>query len=62
MPWQTNREPNTQRHDEPAPDVERSHYFSSSWFCCVETITAPCAVVIAWAKFAQVLVTLPQQH
>ena len=51
MPWQSSREPNTQRHDEPTPDIERSHYFSPSWFYCVETITAPCGVVIAWDKF-----------
>jgi len=51
MPWQSSREPNTQRHDEPTPDIERSHYFSPSQFYCVETVTAPCGVVIAWAKF-----------
>ena len=51
MPWQSNREPDTQHHDEPTPDIERSHYFSPSQFYCVETITAPCGVVIAWAKF-----------
>jgi len=51
MPWQPSREPNTQRHDEPPPDTERSHYFSLSQFYCVETVTVPCGVVIAWAKF-----------
>ncbi|KAF8905218.1 hypothetical protein CPB84DRAFT_1893787 [Gymnopilus junonius] len=28
-----------------------SHYFNSSRFYCVETICAPCGVVIAWTKF-----------
>ena len=26
-------------------------YFSAGWFYCVETICAPCGVVIAWTKF-----------
>jgi hypothetical protein len=45
MPWQSSREPNAQRHDEPTPDIERTHYFSPSRFYCVETVTAPCGVV-----------------
>ncbi|KIJ95003.1 hypothetical protein K443DRAFT_61325, partial [Laccaria amethystina LaAM-08-1] len=53
MPWKSSRESNTQCHDEPTPDIEGSHYFSPSQFYCVETVTAPCGVVIAWAKFSK---------
>jgi len=31
--------------------VQRKHYFSPNRFYCVETICAPCGVVIAWTKF-----------
>lgn len=34
------------------PEVQYSNYFTSRRFYCVETICAPCGVVIAWAKFA----------
>ena len=27
------------------------NYFSVKWFYCVETICAPCGVVVAWIKF-----------
>jgi hypothetical protein len=40
-----------QPHDEPIPDRECKNYFSAPRFYCVETICAPCGVVIAWAKF-----------
>jgi len=33
------------------PDEVRKHYFSPNRFYCVETICAPCGVVIAWTKF-----------
>ena len=51
MPWQpvTEREP--QPHDQPTLDTQTSNYFSPSRFYCVETICAPCGVVIAWTKF-----------
>ncbi|KAF8876530.1 hypothetical protein CPB84DRAFT_1817684 [Gymnopilus junonius] len=53
LPWQPRTERSNQPHDnddddEPPP---RSHYFNSSRFYCVETICAPCGVVIAWTKF-----------
>lgn len=54
MPWQPAARGPTQPHDEAAPDtIERTHYFSPARFYCVETICAPCGVVIAWAKFAK---------
>ena len=52
-PWQPNRRgPNPQRHDDPNADPPPSpNYFSPDRFYCVETIVAPCGVVIAWTKF-----------
>jgi len=42
-------------HDAPEEEEEKvkENYFSPSRFYCVETICAPCGVVIAWAKFAK---------
>ena len=40
-----------QPHDEPMLEMEYKNYFSAPRFYCVETICAPCGVVIAWAKF-----------
>ena len=53
--WQpTTRGPNTQRHDDPASDPPLPpNYFSPARYYCVETICAPCGVVIAWTKFAR---------
>jgi hypothetical protein len=53
QPWLRGRQSTTQPHDEPAEEPERKNYFSPSRFYCVETICAPCGVVIAWAKFAK---------
>ena len=36
-----------------APEVPWKHYFGPAWFYCVETIYAPCGVVIGWDKFAK---------
>ena len=44
-------ETNQQPHDEPVQELPRQTYFSPSQFYCVETICAPCGVVIAWARF-----------
>ena len=54
LAWQTPTTSNTQPHDEPtqATQGRRNNYFSPAHFYCVETICAPCGVVIAWAKFA----------
>lgn len=51
MPWQPVIEREPQPHDQPTPNVETSNYFSPSCFYCVETICAPCGVVIAWTNF-----------
>ena len=42
-----------QPHDEDAPEVQNKNYFSPACYYCVETICAPCGVVIAWVKFAK---------
>lgn len=51
LPWQSASSSYTQAHDESAPEAQRKHYFTASRFYCVETICAPCGVVIAWTKF-----------
>ena len=52
VPWQPATERVSQLHDEPAPDIQTSkNYFSAKQFYCVETVCAPCGVVIAWTKF-----------
>ena len=42
-----------QPHDEATVDIQRENYFTPNHFYCVETICAPCGVVIAWAMFAK---------
>jgi hypothetical protein len=34
-------------------ETHRRNYFTPSYFYCVETICAPCGIVIAWTKFAK---------
>ncbi|KAF8869924.1 hypothetical protein BD779DRAFT_1397834, partial [Infundibulicybe gibba] len=51
MPWQSGLQQNNQPHDESASEAKRKNYFGPSHFYCVETICAPCGVVIAWTKF-----------
>jgi hypothetical protein len=53
LPWQPAMQINHQPHDEPTVDNPRDNYFTPNRFYCVETICAPCGVVIAWAKFAK---------
>jgi hypothetical protein len=53
-PWLPPLQRNTQRHDTAAREPGQSvNYFTPSRMYCVETICAPCGVVIAWAKFAK---------
>jgi hypothetical protein len=52
-PWQPAAHVNLQPHDESTPETHRRNYFTPSRFYCVETICAPCGIVIAWAKFAK---------
>jgi len=51
LPWIPSTTHTNQPHDEPVPDTNRKNYFTPSKFYCVETICAPCGVVIAWTKF-----------
>lgn len=51
MDWQSGPRIHVQPHDEEAVVLERKNYFSPNCFYCVETLCAPCGVVIAWTKF-----------
>jgi len=51
LPWVSANVQTEQPHDEPMEEVEYKNYFSAPRFYCVETICAPCGVVVAWAKF-----------
>jgi hypothetical protein len=53
LPWLPEHGHQVQPHDEPAPERGQRNYFVAPRFYCVETICAPCGVVIAWAKFAK---------
>ena len=57
LPWLPAPARNNQPHDEPVPDPapgrQQKNYFVAPHFYCVETICAPCGVVIAWTKFAK---------
>ena len=53
VPWQHVQERAVQPHDEEASDTLKANFFGPNRFYCVETICAPCGVVIAWAKFAK---------
>jgi CxC5 like cysteine cluster associated with KDZ transposases/CxC6 like cysteine cluster associated with KDZ transposases len=53
LPWIPDEAHDTQAHDEEAVEPVRTTHFIAPRFYCVETICAPCGVVIAWAKFAK---------
>ena len=53
LAWQPVQERNVQHHDEPASEIQRANFFGPAQFYCVETICAPCGVVIAWTKFTK---------
>jgi hypothetical protein len=53
LEWLPDTARQVQPHDEPAPARRRGNYFIAPRFYCVETICAPCGVVIAWTKFAR---------
>ena len=41
-----------QQHDaEVVPENQKDNYFVAPCFYCVETICAPCGVVVAWTLF-----------
>jgi hypothetical protein len=51
-PWQPGLCRTFQPHDDGNEvEIPRKHYFGPGQFYCVETICAPCGVVIAWTKF-----------
>jgi len=53
LEWLPHRQENNQPHDEDAPaGPQRNNYFVAPCFYCMETICAPCGVVIAWDMFA----------
>ena len=53
LPWMPQLTANVQPHDENQERQRRANNFTPPRFYCVETICAPCGVVIAWAKFAK---------
>jgi CxC5 like cysteine cluster associated with KDZ transposases/CxC6 like cysteine cluster associated with KDZ transposases len=55
LPWLPTHNQEFQPHDEPGHGEEtpKDNYFRAPRFYCVETICAPCGVVIAWTKFAK---------
>ena len=55
LPWVQTTDRSIQLHDQPAPQrrSQAKHHFVAPRFYCVETICAPCGVVIAWTKFAK---------
>jgi len=51
-PWQPGLRRTFQPHDgDDNPEIQRKNYFGPGQFYCVETVCAPCGVVIAWTKF-----------
>jgi hypothetical protein len=53
LPWMPENRRNQQPHDQPEPSdggVVRDQFIPPRMYC-VETICAPCGVVIAWSKF-----------
>jgi len=51
-PWQPGLHRTFQAHDgDNVVEIQRKNYFGPGQFYCVETICAPCGVVIAWTKF-----------
>ena len=53
LPWMPRLSINVQPHDENQERQRRANNFTPPRFYCIETICAPCGVVIAWAKFAK---------
>ncbi|TFK32840.1 hypothetical protein BDQ12DRAFT_701022 [Crucibulum laeve] len=50
--WESNEERPHQPHDMLTQEpIESKNYFKAEQFYCVETLCAPCGVVIAWTKF-----------
>ncbi len=54
LDWMPVPQQNQQPHDASEQTIRQcNNYFTPARYYCVETICAPCGVVIAWAKFAK---------
>ena len=54
LPWLPIRHAPAAPHDQRTPaQSQQANYFQAGRFYCVETICAPCGVVIAWTKFSK---------
>jgi hypothetical protein len=54
LAWLPTLNKQVQQHDDtPTPKNPKDNYFIAPRFYCVETICAPCGVVIAWTKFSK---------
>jgi len=53
LPWMVTHQQQAQPHDEEPRESTQRDAFMPSKIYCVETICAPCGVVVAWAKFAK---------
>jgi hypothetical protein len=53
LPWTPQVRVEVQPHDEDERPSRARHHFTPGRVYCVETICAPCGVVIAWAKFVK---------
>ncbi|KAA1478958.1 hypothetical protein DENSPDRAFT_861947 [Dentipellis sp. KUC8613] len=52
VPWLPNNLNAPQPHDEEADETaEYDNYFTAKTIYCIETMVAPCGVVVAWTKF-----------
>ena len=51
LAWNQPIEQAVQPHDEDAPELQQKNYFSPARFYCIETICAPCGIVIAQTNF-----------
>jgi hypothetical protein len=53
-PWQSGLHRTEQPHDndnDKEIEIPQVNYFGPAKFYCIETICAPCGVIIAWTKF-----------
>lgn len=55
MPWMPAAQQTREQPHDSEPNERRNtrDHFTPPRFYCIETICAPCGVVIAWAKFAK---------
>ena len=54
LAWNQSNERNIQPHNEDVAEIQHKNYFSPAQVYCIETLCAPCGVVvIAWTKFVK---------